>query len=277
MYTYIYILDRGCGAHSGLVCVATWNCHRITPESSSVLRMACHRITSRVFALLTHSLVSRYSQKVWIAEPRTPTVKLNWAVVQVVPCLFDAHLIYSRCRAYLVSFRHFCPVPSLGTSQPPWTSQNAPRRHLWSPLALYTRERRISWLTCWIRPHPAGPWETLVFGNWQKCDLVSGHGLCHHGHGLAMNWVERPRTSADEWDVVWALRCRDCVWAVAGFGRFFIDLSFLREQSPWSFSGLAAALQHRCFPSNLSTTTQGAIVKLRGASSELCTLFIWSV
>ena len=51
-------------------------------------------------------------------------------------------------------------------------------------------------------------------------------------HGLAMNWVDRPRTSADERDVVWALRCRDCVWAVAGFGCFFIDLSFLREQSP---------------------------------------------
>jgi len=47
-----------------------------------------------------------------------------------------------------------------------------------------------------------------------------------------MNWVDRPRTSADERDVVWAPRCRDYVWAVAGFGRFFIDLSFLREESP---------------------------------------------
>jgi len=47
-----------------------------------------------------------------------------------------------------------------------------------------------------------------------------------------MNWVDWPRTSADERDVVWASRCRDCVWAVAGFGRFFIDLLFLREQSP---------------------------------------------
>jgi len=47
-----------------------------------------------------------------------------------------------------------------------------------------------------------------------------------------MNWVDRPRTSADERDVIWVLRCLDCVWAVAGFGRFFIDLSFLREQSP---------------------------------------------
>ena len=66
---------------------------------------------------------------------------------------------------------------------------------------------------------------------WQKCNLVSGHGLCGQRHGLAMNWVDRPRTSADERDVVWSPRCRDCVWAVAGFGRFFIDLSFLREQS----------------------------------------------
>jgi len=32
------------------------------------------------------------------------------------------------------------------------------------------------------------------------------------------------------------------------------------------------ALLHRCLPSNLSTTTQGPSVKLRGASPELCTL-----
>ena len=38
-----------------------------------------------------------------------------------------------------------------------------------------------------------------------------GHGLCGQRHGLAMNWVDRPRTSADERDVVWAPRCRDCV------------------------------------------------------------------
>ena len=37
------------------------------------------------------------------------------------------------------------------------------------------------------------------------------------------------------------------------------------------------ALLHCCFPSNFSTATQGTIVKLRWASSELCTLFIWSV
>ena len=56
-----------------------------------------------------------------------------------------------------------------------------------------------------------------------------GHGLCGQRHGLAMNWVDRPRTSADERDVVWTPLCRDCVWAVAGFGCFSIDLSFLRE------------------------------------------------
>jgi len=32
------------------------------------------------------------------------------------------------------------------------------------------------------------------------------------------------------------------------------------------------ALLHRCLPSNLSATTQGAIVKLYGASTEFCTL-----
>ena len=69
--------DRACRAHSGLVCVATWNCRGMTSESSSVLRMACRRMTSRVFALLTPSLVSRSSQAASIAEPRTPTVKLN--------------------------------------------------------------------------------------------------------------------------------------------------------------------------------------------------------
>jgi len=74
--------------------------------------------------------------------------------------------------------------------------------------------------------------KTKTAGKWQKCNLVSEHGLCGQRHGLAMNWVDRPRTRADEQDVVWAPRCRDCVWAVAGFGCFFIDFSFLREQSP---------------------------------------------
>jgi len=59
--------------------------------------------------------------------------------------------------------------------------------------------------------------------------------------------------------------------------RFFVN-SHLDHSRAWiPACSLTAALLHSCFPSNLSTTTQGAIVKLRGASSELFTLFIWSV
>jgi len=96
--------DRACKAQSGLVCVATWNCRRITSESSIVFLTACCRMTSRVFVLSTFNLVSRSSQAASIAEPQTPTTKLYLAVVQVVPCLRDAHQIYSRWRAYLVFF-----------------------------------------------------------------------------------------------------------------------------------------------------------------------------
>ena len=72
---------------------------------------------------------------------------------------------------------------------------------------------------------------TKTAGKWQKCNLCFGQGLCGQRHGLAMNWVDRPRTSADERDVVCSPRCRDCVWAVQSLVVFFIDLSFLREQS----------------------------------------------
>jgi len=61
---------------------------------------------------------------------------------------------------------------------------------------------------------------------------ISEHRLRGSQLGRAMNWVDWTHTSADERDVVWAPRCRGFVWAVAGFGCFFIDLSFLREQSP---------------------------------------------
>jgi len=70
---------------------------------------------------------------------------------------------------------------------------------------------------------------------------------------------------------------------LAGGWLFFIDPSFLvnshlGHSRAWiPACSLTAALLHRCFPFNLSTTTQGAIVELRGVSSELCTLFIWSV
>jgi len=64
---------------------------------------------------------------------------------------------------------------------------------------------------------------------------------------------------------------------------FFIGLLFLvnshfGHSRAWILAGLpTAALLHRCFPSNLSTTTQGGIVKLRGTSSKWCTLLYWSV
>jgi len=46
---------------------------------------------------------------------------------------------------------------------------------------------------------------------WKKCKLISGDRLCGQRNWLAMNWVDQPRTSADERDVVWAPCCRDCV------------------------------------------------------------------
>jgi len=59
--------------------------------------------------------------------------------------------------------------------------------------------------------------------------------------------------------------------------RFFMN-SHLNHSRAWiPACSLTAVLLHRCFSSNLSTTTQGAIVKLHGACSELCTLFICSV
>ena len=102
-----------------------------------------------------------------------------------------------------------------------------------------------------------------------------GQGLCGQRHGLAMNWVDRPRTSADERDAVCLPRCRDFAWAVQGLvifsltSRFFVNsqLDHFRAWIP-AYS-LTATLLHRCFPSNLSTTTQGAIVKLRKFSTVL--------
>jgi len=81
---------------------------------------------------------------------------------------------------------------------------------------------------------------------WRKCNLVSGHGLCGQRHGLAMNWVDQPRTSADERILSGRRAVVIVSWAVAGFGRFFIDLSFLREQSPLSFSGLDSCALAYC-------------------------------
>ena len=56
--------------------------------------------------------------------------------------------------------------------------------------------------------------------------------------------------------------------------------SYFGAWTPWLAAWVGHELDgsapHR-FPSNLSTTTQRAIVMLRGAASELCALFIWSV
>jgi len=84
-----------------------------------------------------------------------------------------------------------------------------------------------------------------------------------------MNWVDQPRTSADERDVVCSLRCRDCVWAVQGLvvfsltSRFFVNSQLDHSRAWIPGCSLTSALLYRCFPSNISTTTQGAIVKLR--------------
>jgi len=83
--------------------------------------------------------------------------------------------------------------------------------------------------------------------------------------------------------VVWARRCHDCMMDCLLGLLFFIDPSFLvnshlGHSRVWSSAcSPAGALLHPCVPSNLSTTTQEAIVKLRRTSSEICTLFIWSV
>jgi len=47
MVVLMMLSIKACKAHAGLVCVVTRNCRRIASESSSVLRMACRRITSR--------------------------------------------------------------------------------------------------------------------------------------------------------------------------------------------------------------------------------------
>ena len=60
------------------------------------------------------------------------------------------------------------------------------------------------------------------------------------------------------------------VWSFFSLtSRFFVN-SQLDHFRAWILaSSLTSALLHRCFPSNLSTTTQGAIVKLRKLRSVL--------
>jgi len=86
-----------------------------------------------------------------------------------------------------------------------------------------------------------------------------------------VNWL---RTSADEQ----VLSGRRAVMGCCQFSLLFADLSFLVKNyivhcqaRPTACSPTGALLQC-CLPSNLSTTTQGAIVKLHRASPELCIL-----
>ena len=58
------------------------------------------------------------------------------------------------------------------------------------------------------------------------------------------------------------------MWAVAGFGRFFIDLSFLREQSPWSFSGLDSCVLAYCGSAAPLLSLQPLYNYARGARSS---------
>mmetsp|Transcript_25264 Transcript_25264/g.37145 ORF Transcript_25264/g.37145 Transcript_25264/m.37145 type:complete len:87 (+) Transcript_25264:140-400(+) len=54
------------------------------------------------------------------------------------------------------------------------------------------------------------------------------------------------------------------VWSFFSLtSRFFVNSQLDHFRAWIPACSLTAALLHRCFPSNLSTTTQGAIVKLR--------------
>jgi len=89
-----------------------------------------------------------------------------------------------------------------------------------------------------------------------------------------MDWMDRASTSIDEWMLSGRRAVVIVCWAVAGFWSFFIDLPCLWQphSASWTWTSVCLpteALLHCCFPSNLSTTTQGAIVKLHRASPEL--------
>ena len=76
-------------------------------------------------------------------------------MIQVIPCLFDAHLIYLRCRAYLVSFsrslscaqsrNQSAPVYQLGCSEAP---------SLESIGLVYSRKAHT--LAIMLKPTPSG-------------------------------------------------------------------------------------------------------------------------
>jgi len=83
---------------------------------------------------------------------------------------------------------------------------------------------------------------------WRKCNLVLGHGLCGSQLERAMNWIDRPRTRTDERMLSGRRVVLIAWWAGAGFGRFFIDLSFLCEQSFSGLDFLRARLLWLCAP-----------------------------
>ena len=117
-------------------------------------------------------------------------------------------------------------------------------------------------------------------GKWRKCE---SYFRASTPWLAAMNWVDRLHTSVDERVLSGRRAVVIAWWAAAGFGcssltlRFSVNSHFGHSQAGSSACSPTGALLHRCFPPNLSTTMQGAIVKMRGASSKLCTLFIWSV
>jgi len=49
-----------------------------------------------------------------------------------------------------------------------------------------------------------------------QCNLGLGNCLCGQRHGLAMNWVDQPRTSVDERMLSWRRAVVILLWAVAG-------------------------------------------------------------
>jgi hypothetical protein len=59
--------------------------------------------------------------------------------------------------------------------------------------------------------------------------------------------------------------------------RYLVNSHIVQSRARVSACSPTGALLHRFFPSNFSTTTHGAIVKLHGASSESCTLLSISV
>jgi len=86
-------------------------------------------------------------------------------------------------------------------------------------------------------------------GKWQKCNLVSGHGLCGQpGSDIGWLWtgwidpapVQMSRMLSGRRAVV--ILCGLLQGSVA----FSLTLSFLREQSPWSFSGLDSCVLAYC-------------------------------